>query len=194
MGRSGPVTASVLQPGWALLETGRNPVRLRGPPSWSVKAADPWRLSLTRPKAASARSQCFRDVVVLCCSPHKPQLIGFPTALRLQAVFLRPLCTVSTVEKTCWRPTSAPSILRVPCESLHHHMSMELSYSSSVISCRFCLHSALQLASAPSRLSPPFPQIFSESLDAQGFLHSQQPPPGSKCHLSLRPLFDLMVL
>lgn len=32
----------------------------------TVKAADPWRLSLTRPKAASARSQCFRGVVVLC--------------------------------------------------------------------------------------------------------------------------------
>lgn len=41
-------------------------------------------------------------------------------------------------------------------------------------------HRALQLASAPSKLTPPFPQIFSQSLDAQGFLQSQLPPPGCK--------------
>lgn len=38
---------------------------------------------------------------------------------------------------------------------------------------------ALQLVSSPSKLTPPFPQIFSQSLDAQGFLQSQPPPPGS---------------
>ncbi|KAF3707209.1 Protein misato -like protein 1 [Channa argus] len=38
---------------------------------------------------------------------------------------------------------------------------------------------ALQLVSTPSKLTPPFPQIFSKSLDAQGFLQSQPPPSGS---------------
>ncbi len=63
---------------------------------------------------------------------------------------------------------------------------------------------ALQLVSSPSKLTPPFPQIFSQSLCAQGFLQSQPPPPGCK-HISislcsfcsLKQLFfnlDLMVL
>ncbi|MEQ2169794.1 hypothetical protein GOODEAATRI_028796, partial [Goodea atripinnis] len=38
---------------------------------------------------------------------------------------------------------------------------------------------ALQLVSSPSKLTPPFPQIFSQSLDAQGFLRSEAPPPGA---------------
>lgn len=38
---------------------------------------------------------------------------------------------------------------------------------------------ALQLVSTPSKLTPPFPQMFSQSLCAQGFLESQSPPPGS---------------
>ncbi|XP_075961739.1 protein misato homolog 1 isoform X1 [Anarhichas minor] len=38
----------------------------------------------------------------------------------------------------------------------------------------------LQLVSTPSALTPPFPQIFSQSLSAQGFLQSQTPPPGSR--------------
>ncbi|XP_042081328.1 protein misato homolog 1 isoform X1 [Haplochromis burtoni] len=38
---------------------------------------------------------------------------------------------------------------------------------------------ALQLVSTPSELAPPFPQIFSQSLGAQGFLEGQPPPPGS---------------
>ncbi|XP_053189918.1 protein misato homolog 1 isoform X2 [Scomber japonicus] len=38
---------------------------------------------------------------------------------------------------------------------------------------------ALQLVSTPSKLTPPFPQMFSQSLCAQGFLQSQSPPPGS---------------
>ncbi|TNN44452.1 Protein misato 1 [Liparis tanakae] len=39
---------------------------------------------------------------------------------------------------------------------------------------------ALQLVSTPSMLTPPFPQIFSEALGAQGFLQSRAPPPGSR--------------
>ncbi|XP_029370112.1 protein misato homolog 1 [Echeneis naucrates] len=42
---------------------------------------------------------------------------------------------------------------------------------------------ALQLVSTPSKLTPPFPQIFSQSLDALGFLQSQPPPPGSPASL-----------
>ncbi|XP_054461632.1 protein misato homolog 1 [Anoplopoma fimbria] len=38
----------------------------------------------------------------------------------------------------------------------------------------------LHLVSTPSALTPPFPQIFSQSLSAQGFLQSQLPPPGSR--------------
>ncbi|CAL8292405.1 unnamed protein product [Merluccius merluccius] len=38
---------------------------------------------------------------------------------------------------------------------------------------------AVNLVSAPSRLTPPFPQVFGPDLDAQGWLQSQQPPPGS---------------
>ncbi|KAM9737325.1 protein misato homolog 1 [Menidia menidia] len=39
---------------------------------------------------------------------------------------------------------------------------------------------AVQLVAAPSRLTPPFPQIFSPSLGADGFLHSDPPPAGSE--------------
>ncbi|XP_029298731.1 LOW QUALITY PROTEIN: protein misato homolog 1 [Cottoperca gobio] len=42
---------------------------------------------------------------------------------------------------------------------------------------------ALQLVSAPSKLTPPFPQIFSQSLCAQGFMQSQPPPRGSPAPL-----------
>ncbi|KAM4724644.1 protein misato homolog 1 [Anableps anableps] len=38
---------------------------------------------------------------------------------------------------------------------------------------------ALQLVSSPSKLTPPFPQIFSRSLDARGFLRSEAPPAGA---------------
>ncbi|TWW65820.1 Protein misato -like protein 1 [Takifugu flavidus] len=95
----------------------------------TVKAADPWRLSLTRPKAASA---------------------------------------------------SSPAPGCIPPSPLHSGEDVLASYISSFYpSCPL----ALQLASAPSRLSPPFPQIFSESLDARGFLHSQQPPPNTAAPL-----------
>ncbi|XP_068431087.1 protein misato homolog 1 [Clinocottus analis] len=39
---------------------------------------------------------------------------------------------------------------------------------------------ALQLLSTPSMLTPPFPQIFSQSLGAEGFLQSRSPPPGGR--------------
>lgn len=38
---------------------------------------------------------------------------------------------------------------------------------------------ALQLVSSPSKLTPPFPQIFSQSVSPQGFLQDQHPQPGS---------------
>ncbi|KAI1901479.1 hypothetical protein AGOR_G00034860 [Albula goreensis] len=38
---------------------------------------------------------------------------------------------------------------------------------------------AVQLLSSPSKLTPPFPQIFSQSLDPQGFLRSQTTPPNT---------------
>ncbi|XP_075995325.1 protein misato homolog 1 [Genypterus blacodes] len=38
---------------------------------------------------------------------------------------------------------------------------------------------ALQLVSTPSKLTPPFPQIFSPSVGARGFLQSEFPLPGS---------------
>ncbi|KAM4630152.1 protein misato homolog 1 isoform 2-T2 [Polymixia lowei] len=38
---------------------------------------------------------------------------------------------------------------------------------------------SLQLVSTPSKLTPPFPQIFSQSLGAQGLLQSQSLPPGA---------------
>uniref|UniRef100_A0A1A8I222 Protein misato homolog 1 n=1 Tax=Nothobranchius kuhntae TaxID=321403 RepID=A0A1A8I222_NOTKU len=37
---------------------------------------------------------------------------------------------------------------------------------------------ALQLVATPSKVTPPFPQIFSSSLSSQGFLQSEAPPPG----------------
>lgn len=44
----------------------------------------------------------------------------------------------------------------------------------------FSLDRALQLVSTPSKLTPPFPQMFSPLLDAQGFLQSHTPPSGCK--------------
>uniref|UniRef100_A0A1A7WKL0 Protein misato homolog 1 n=1 Tax=Iconisemion striatum TaxID=60296 RepID=A0A1A7WKL0_9TELE len=38
---------------------------------------------------------------------------------------------------------------------------------------------ALQLVATPSRVTPPFPQIFSPSLCSQGFLQSEATPPGA---------------
>ncbi|XP_011607631.2 protein misato homolog 1 isoform X1 [Takifugu rubripes] len=78
------------------------------------------------------------------------------------------------------RLTSSPAPGCVPPSPLHSGEDVLASYISSFYpSCPL----ALRLASAPSRLSPPFPQIFSESLDARGFLHSQQPPPNTAAPL-----------
>lgn len=45
-----------------------------------------------------------------------------------------------------------------------------------------CSHRALQLVATPSKLTPPFPQIFSPSVGAQGFLQPEvAPPAGGEC-------------
>uniref|UniRef100_A0A3B5MLF8 Protein misato homolog 1 n=1 Tax=Xiphophorus couchianus TaxID=32473 RepID=A0A3B5MLF8_9TELE len=47
---------------------------------------------------------------------------------------------------------------------------------------------ALQLVSAPSKLTPPFPQIFSPALDAQGFMRGGAPPAGAAPLVSSVPI------
>ncbi|XP_064836327.1 protein misato homolog 1 [Oncorhynchus masou masou] len=48
---------------------------------------------------------------------------------------------------------------------------------------------SVQLVSSPSKLTPPFPQIFSQSLGPQGFLQSQAPPPKKRsCAVSSLPV------
>lgn len=109
------------------------------------------------------------------------------SALWLQGLNHPLLCTASTAGKTSWLPTSALSTLHLLCESPHRHRSYHLfilrvnNTFLHVLSLRSL--SALQLASTPSKLTPPFPQIFSRSLDARGFLQSQPAPPGCK-HIS----------
>ncbi|KAM3857945.1 protein misato homolog 1 [Diretmus argenteus] len=63
-----------------------------------------------------------------------------------------------------------------PLHSLHSGEDVLATYISS-----FYPTTALdlQLVSTPSKLTPPFPQIFSQSLSAQGFFQSQAPPPGA---------------
>ncbi|XP_044028822.1 protein misato homolog 1 [Siniperca chuatsi] len=63
-----------------------------------------------------------------------------------------------------------------PLHSLHSGEDVLASYISSFYP---TAPLALQLVSTPSKLTPPFPQIFSQSLGAEGFLQSQPPPPGS---------------
>ncbi|KAK2830651.1 hypothetical protein Q5P01_018582 [Channa striata] len=63
-----------------------------------------------------------------------------------------------------------------PLHSLHSGEDVLASYITSFYP---TAPLALQLVSTPSKLTPPFPQIFNHSLDAQGFLQSQHPPPGS---------------
>ncbi|XP_047460543.1 protein misato homolog 1 isoform X2 [Mugil cephalus] len=63
-----------------------------------------------------------------------------------------------------------------PLHSLHSGEDVLASYIASFYPTSPL---ALQLVSAPSKLTPPFPQIFSQSLGAQGFL--QSPPPPSGC-------------
>ncbi|KAM7384610.1 hypothetical protein PAMA_011797 [Pampus argenteus] len=63
-----------------------------------------------------------------------------------------------------------------PLHSLHSGEDVMSSYISSFYP---TAPLALHLVSTPSKLTPPFPQIFSQDLCAQGFLQSQTPPPGS---------------
>lgn len=58
--------------------------------------------------------------------------------------------------------------------------------TSDVFIMRLSLRRALQLVATPSKLTPPFPQIFSPSLGAQGFLQSEvAPPAGGECFFFL---------
>ncbi|XP_035537688.1 protein misato homolog 1 [Morone saxatilis] len=70
-------------------------------------------------------------------------------------------------------PGTKPS---TPLHSLHSGEDVLASYIRSFYP---TAPLALQLVSTPSKLTPPFPQIFSQSLGAQGFLQSQPLPPGS---------------
>ncbi|XP_051247475.1 protein misato homolog 1 isoform X2 [Dicentrarchus labrax] len=70
-------------------------------------------------------------------------------------------------------PGTKPS---TPLHSLHSGEDVLASYIRSFYP---TAPLALQLVSTPSKLTPPFPQIFSQSLGAQGFLQSQPLSPGS---------------
>ncbi|XP_034747657.1 protein misato homolog 1 isoform X1 [Etheostoma cragini] len=63
-----------------------------------------------------------------------------------------------------------------PLHSLHSGEDVLASYIGSFYP---TAPLALQLVSTPSKLTAPFPQIFSQSLGSEGFLQSQPPPPGS---------------
>ncbi|XP_024152572.1 protein misato homolog 1 [Oryzias melastigma] len=68
-------------------------------------------------------------------------------------------------------PVGAPP--PTPLHSLHSGEDVLASYLTSFYP---SAPLALQLVSSPCKLTPPFPQIFSSSLDARGFLQSVQPP------------------
>ncbi|XP_034455308.1 protein misato homolog 1 isoform X2 [Hippoglossus hippoglossus] len=70
-----------------------------------------------------------------------------------------------------------------PASPLHSLHSGEDVLSSYIGSFYPSAPLALQLVSTPSKLTPPFPQIFRQSLDPQGFLQSQAPPFGSPAPL-----------
>ncbi|XP_047239441.1 protein misato homolog 1 isoform X1 [Girardinichthys multiradiatus] len=74
---------------------------------------------------------------------------------------------------SCLSPGIKPP---TPLHSLHSSEDVLAAYISSFYP---SAPLALQLVSSPSKLTPPFPQIFSQSLDAQGFLRSEAPPPGA---------------
>ncbi|MEQ2198246.1 hypothetical protein XENOCAPTIV_010033, partial [Xenoophorus captivus] len=74
---------------------------------------------------------------------------------------------------SCLSPGIKPP---TPLHSLHSGEDVLAAYISSFYP---SAPLALQLVSSPSKLTPPFPQIFSQSLDAQGFLRSEAPPPGA---------------
>ncbi|XP_012709498.2 protein misato homolog 1 [Fundulus heteroclitus] len=73
---------------------------------------------------------------------------------------------------SCPSPGTRP---QTPLHSLHSGEDVLASYLSSFYP---SAPLALQLVSSPSRLAPPFPQIFRPSLDARGFLRSEAGPPG----------------
>lgn len=113
------------------------------------------------------------NVCLLTSDPCWP--VSPPAAL-LRESNRRLLSTASTAARTFCPPTCPPSTPQLPCESpqrplLLPYLNRSLHRSS--LSLR-----ALQLVSAPSKLTPPFPQIFSASLDAQGFLRSGAPAGG----------------
>ncbi|TKS88752.1 Protein misato -like protein 1 [Collichthys lucidus] len=67
-----------------------------------------------------------------------------------------------------------------PLHSLHSGEDVLASYISSFYpTCPL----TLQMVSTPSKLTPPFPQIFSQAVGAQGFLQSQPPLTGSPAPL-----------
>ncbi|XP_062265698.1 protein misato homolog 1 isoform X1 [Platichthys flesus] len=70
-----------------------------------------------------------------------------------------------------------------PSSPLHSLLSGEDVLASYIGSFYPSASLALQLVSTPSRLTPPFPQIFGQSLNPQGFLQSQAPPSGSPAPL-----------
>uniref|UniRef100_A0AAY4D547 Protein misato homolog 1 n=1 Tax=Denticeps clupeoides TaxID=299321 RepID=A0AAY4D547_9TELE len=75
-----------------------------------------------------------------------------------------------------------------PPTSLHSLQSGEEVLAAYISSHYPSSPMALQLVSGPSKLTPPFPQIFSQSLGSQGFLQSQYPPLGSTPAVSSLPV------
>ncbi|PWA14850.1 hypothetical protein CCH79_00020312, partial [Gambusia affinis] len=68
-----------------------------------------------------------------------------------------------------------------PPSPLHGLLSGEDVLSAYVSSFYPSAPLALQLVSASSKLTPPFPQIFSPALDAQGFMRGGASPAGGEC-------------
>lgn len=82
-------------------------------------------------EAVHTQARCARQ-----SQPHtdRPVLLVVPSALRLQAALLRLLCTLSTAEKTFWRPTSGPSTPRVRCECPHGREQLSCSCPLTAVS------------------------------------------------------------
>ncbi|KAG7256237.1 LOW QUALITY PROTEIN: hypothetical protein CRUP_001390, partial [Coryphaenoides rupestris] len=78
-----------------------------------------------------------------------------------------------------WRPlsTRVGPDSRAPLHSLRSGEDVLASYISSFYPTGTL---AMNLLSAPSKLTAPFPQIFSPDLDTQGWLRSRDLPPGSR--------------
>uniref|UniRef100_A0A3P9NX85 Misato mitochondrial distribution and morphology regulator 1 n=1 Tax=Poecilia reticulata TaxID=8081 RepID=A0A3P9NX85_POERE len=82
----------------------------------------------------------------------------------------------------CLSPGIEPS---TPLHGLHSGEDVLAAYISSFYP---SAPRALQLVSAPSKLTPPFPQIFSPALDAQGFMRGGAPPAGAAPPVSSVPI------